>query len=440
MLEKMLDQVSLRLEKSPARQWEIFLAHNQRFSLSIKENEVDKIEESESMGLALRVLKEDRLGFSYLIGSDLNRLDAAIHSALAGAAAGDPAPGLTMAPAARYENGMELYFAPEETDACLDLARRMAGAALAVSSKVSHVFPAGVEQKLSQTFLRTSQGFDGQYRDSLVSAYCAVIAQDKGQQEEAWEGTGARRWKDIDVSRIGREAAGKAVSGLGAAKAPGGLYQVLFTNEVAAYFVDLLSFSLQGDNLGKGRSQLLGRQGEKLFSPVINLSDNPLAPLATGSRPFDDEGTPSQITPLIIEGVFSDFIRDRYWGIRSGLASTGNSRRSGLKGPPQIGFSNLILAPGKASFDQLRSQMERGLIVEQILGGHTADPVSGQFSLGLAGKLVEKGEITTPVRGNALAGQIMELFAGIRQLGNDIKDFSGTQAPSMLAADIAISG
>jgi PmbA protein len=336
---------------------------------------------------------------------------------------------------------MELYFVPEETDeAKLERARRMAGAALTASPKVSHVFPAGVEQKLSRTYLRTSRGFDGQYQDSLMSAYCAVIAQDKGQQEEAWEAVSARRWEDIDVSRIGREAANRAAGGLGAAKAPGGLYQVLFSNEVAAYFVELLGFSLQGDNLGKGRSQLLGRQGEKLFSPVINLSDNPLLPLATGSRPFDDEGTPSQVTPLIIEGVFNDFIRDRYWGLRLGLASTGNSRRSGIKGPPQVAFSNLVLAPGKTGFAQLLKQMERGIIVEQILGGHTADPVSGQFSLGLAGKMVEKGEVTAPIRGNALAGQIMGLFAGIRELGNDIKDFSGTQAPCMLAADIAISG
>jgi PmbA protein len=316
----------------------------------------------------------------------------------------------------------------------------MVQAALGASPQVSHVFPAGVGQNLNHTWMRTSQGFEGQYQDSLLSAYCAVIAQANGQQEEAWEGVSARRWEDIDVAEIGKAAADKAVSGLGAGQAPGGEYEVLFSNEVTAYFLELLGSSLKADNLSKGRSQLAGRQGEKLFSPLLNISDEPLLPWAAGSRPFDDEGTPSQPTPLIVQGVFSDYIRDRYWGLRLGRPSSGNSRRGGIKSLPQIGFSNLLLAPGEESFAALLGQMERGLIVEQVLGGHTADPVSGQFSLGLAGKVVEKGRISAPVRGNALAGQLFDLFAAIKCLGNDVRDFGGVRAPSMLAAGVSISG
>lgn len=443
MLKKILDQASQALEKSPAGQWEVFVRHNRRFALTVKENEIDRIEESESLGLALRIVKDGRQGFSYLLGSDLSRLQAALDTALASASASDQTPGLSLAPAAAYARAPELYFPPQESagaEGKLELARQMAQAALAASPKVSHVFPAGVSQNLNHTWMRTSQGFAGQYQDSLMSAYCAVIAQAEGQQEEAWEGVSARRWEDIDASLIGREAADKAVGGLGAGKAASGEYEVLFTNEVAAYFLELLGFSLKADNLGKGRSQLTGRQGEKLFAPLINICDNPLAPLGTGSRPFDDEGTPSQLTPLIVQGVFTDYIRDRCWALRSGRPNTGNSLREGIKSPPQIGFSNLILAPGQESFAALLGQMEHGLIVEQILGGHTADPVSGQFSLGLAGKLVEKGRVSAPIRGNALAGQLFGLFAGIKSLGNDLKDFGGVQAPSMLASAIVVSG
>ena len=84
--------------------------------------------------------------------------------------------------------------------------------------------------------------------------------------------------------------------------------------------------------------------------------------------------------------------------------------------------------------------MDGGIIVEQVLGGHTADFVSGQFSLGLAGKLVEKGRIVRPIRSNALAGQVLELCARIGQVGSDLKCFGQVWAPCLLIDELVVSG
>ena len=442
MLKQILDQASNALQKSPAQQWELMLHQTRNISISIKDNELEKLQESESLGLGLRVVQNQRLGFSYLMGSDLSRLAQTINAALASAQASDPVPGLDLAgPAALPAPDLKLLDNPHETvEDKIERGRQMAAAALKASPKVSHVYPADISQSIGHTLLRTSQGFDGAYEDSVMWAGCAAIAEDNGQQEEAYEGRSARSWQEIDIAALGAKAGGQAAGGLGATAAPGGQYMALFTNEVTAYFLGLLAFSMKADNLSKGRSQLSGKQGKKLFAPIINLIDNPLLAGAVGSRPFDDEGTPSRATPLVKDGIYLDFIRDRYWAQRLNLASTGNSHRNGLKSPPEVGFSNLILAPGRPSMPQLIAQMSRGIIVEQVLGGHTADPVSGQFSLGLAGQLVENGQIVRPVRGNALAGQIFKMFAEVRELGNDLQSFGQVAAPCMLVPELTISG
>lgn len=445
MFKHLLDKAALVLEKSSVNEWELMLAQSVNLSLGIKEKEIDKLQESESLGFSLRVIKDQRLGFSYLMGSDLTNLPKALEMALAGALVSEPEPGFTFAmpdnspldPA--FTNGD----AGDEAASMADYAARavqMVESAHGASGKVSHVYPAEISQSGNQVFVRNSKGVDRHYGYSVVWAGCAAIAEENGQQEEAWEGKTARSWSDIDLAGIGRAAGLKAVSALGATAAPSGRYQVLFSNEVVAYFIGLLASSLKADNISKGRSMLAGRQGEKILSPLFSLTDNPLHATAPFSRPFDDEGTTSQVTPLFENGVMRGFISDRLWANRLKIASSGNSQRASIKSPPEVGFSNLMLSPGKISPEGMTAGMRTGIIVEQVLGGHMADPVSGNFSLGLAGKLVKDGQIVGPVRGNAMAGQVVELFAQIDMVGNDIDCFGQTWAASLLVPQVAISG
>ncbi len=441
-LEKLLQQAQSALDKSAAQQWEIVLSHSMSLALGVKEGTLDKLQEAESLGLSIRVLKDQRLGFSYLMGSDYSQLGRVLELALAGAAASDPEPGFSFAPASNSsQNGQPPMPAGlEPIGDKVKRARLMASSALAASPKVSHVYPAETSQSLNQVFIRNSLGLNSHYRYSLVWAGCAAVAQENGQQEEVWEGKTARYWHDLDLAEVGRQAGLKAAASLGAALAPGGRYQVMLNNEVAAYFVDLLSASLKADNISTGRSLLAGRLGSRVLSPLFNLADNPLHERAPFSRPFDDEGTLSQLTPLFVNGVMQNFVCDRRHAERLKRTSTGNCQRAGVKSPPEVGFSNLMLAPGPTSRRQMVGKMQNGIIVEQVLGGHTADPVSGQFSLGLAGKLVRGGEIIGPIRGNALAGQVIELFSNISLVGDDQECFGQTWAPSVLIPELTISG
>jgi PmbA protein len=195
-----------------------------------------------------------------------------------------------------------------------------------------------------------------------------------------------------------------------------------------------------GDNVVKGRSLLASRLGRQICSPLVNIVDDGLYPRGLGSAAFDDEGTPQSRKALIRAGVLEGFVFDRLWGARHGAASTGNAVRASLKSPPGVGFSNLYLEPGAQSPTELAQGMGRGLIISEVLGGHTADPVSGQFSFGAAGHLVEGGQPVRAVKSIAMAGQVLEMFSAIQAVGSDLRFFGRVGSPSLLVRGISISG
>lgn len=442
-LERQMDQAQALLEKSGADQWEILATRSQSLSIGVKGQEVDKFLEADSQGLALRLLRAGRLGFSYVLGGGPQGLESAVAQALASAAAADPEPSLSLAGPAPMPAAPQVFDPALEAlplEAKVEIARRLARAAKEVDPRVTHVHPAEFGQDTTLVLLRTSGGLQLSQNYTRVAVTANAMASQDGQQEEAWEGDSRRYLSDLDVEAVGRAAGSKAVALLGAGPVPDGRYDVILQNQVAADFLELLASSLLGDNVVKGRSLLASRRGQQICSPLVSIIDDGLYPRGLGSASFDDEGTPQSRKPLIQAGVLEGFVFDRLWGARHGAASTGNSVRASLKSPPGVGFSNLYLEPGTLSPDQLAQDMERGLIISEVLGGHTADPVSGQFSFGAAGHLVENGRVTRAVKSIAMAGQVLEMFGAIQALGSDLRFFGRVGAPSLLVRGLSISG
>jgi PmbA protein len=122
------------------------------------------------------------------------------------------------------------------------------------------------------------------------------------------------------------------------------------------------------------------------------------------------------------------------------VASTGNSQRHGIKSPPGIGISNFFIESGDLSFHKLVETLSRGVVVEEVMGLHTVDPISGDFSLGCSGSWIERGEKVHSVKSVAIAGNLFELFRKVIGVGEDLRFFGGVGAPSLLVKDLLISG
>lgn len=431
------------LQNSGADAWEIAAVHSESVSIGVRGSEVDKFQESTSSGLALRVIANQRPGFAYVIGGDPAGIERAAQEALASAAASDPEPGFSLAAPVDDPPQVEVFdpeLAAEPVEAKVAKAKQLAATALAADPRVVHVQPAEYGSAVSTVRLWSSEGLDFTHRGTNVSAGALAMAAGDDEQEMGWDSRSARFVAEIDCAALGAEAGRRAAAFLGARPVPDGRYDVILDREVAVQFLGLLAASLQGDSLLKGRSLLAGKEGQEVISPLLSIIDDGLYPRGLGSGSLDDEGTPMAKKVLVERGVLAGFIYDRLWGARAGRESTGNGMRGSLKGPPGVGFSNLYLEPGGKSQGELEADMGSGLVICEIMGGHTADPVSGEFSFGASGFLVENGQRARPVKSIAIAGQVLDIFSTVTAVGSDL-EFSGRQgSPSLLLNGLSVSG
>ena len=442
-LLQQLDHAQSLVEKKGVEQWELMALAGESLKIAVRGQEVDTFQQSASQGMALRLIQQGRLGFAYRLGGGLEDLENLVDQALASARAGDldypaglaePAP--LPDPGPLYDPALE----DEPLEAKKERALALAAAAREADPRVVHVHPAEVNESRVQVYLRNSRGLDLSRRGSSVSAMAMAVAEGNGGREMGWEYQVCRFLSDLDPARVGAEAGRRAAAFIGAQPVEDGRYPVILENQVAAEFLELLAASLTGDNVVKGRSLLARDQGKQVLSPRLNIVDHGLYPRGLATAPFDDEGTPQAENRLVEKGVVQGFVCDRYWARRLGQQSTGNAARPSLKAPPGVGFKNLYIEPGEASPQELAAGLERGLVISEVMGMHTADQVSGEFSLGAAGHLVEGGRITRPVKSIAVAGQIVELMAAVEAVGDDLRFFGSTGSPSLLVSRVSVSG
>jgi PmbA protein len=215
---------------------------------------------------------------------------------------------------------------------------------------------------------------------------------------------------------------------------------VILENHVAADFLDLLAPSFSAENLHKGKSMLKGKVGERLFSAQIRVRDDGALRGGMATAPFDGEGVPVQNTILVDEGIVKGYLFDTAYAARMGAASTGNSARSGVKGLPHLGISNFFIENGSTPSGDMLSGIGKGMMITSLIGMHTANPVSGDFSVGATGFLIEDGQITLPVKGVALSGNVLDLFRNVEMIGDDLRFFSQVGSPSLRISSLEISG
>jgi PmbA protein len=209
---------------------------------------------------------------------------------------------------------------------------------------------------------------------------------------------------------------------------------------VAVDFLEILSSSLSAEAVQKQRSFLIGKTGEQITSPLINIVDDGTKPWGTGTRPVDDEGVTSMNKTLISKGVLNGYLHNSYTAKKDGTVSTGNAVRGITKGLPGVGVTNFYLkAADNKNSNGLIESIPRGIVILSAMGVHTANPISGDFSVGISGMWVENGKPLYPVKEAVISGNVLDLFRKVEAVGNDLKFYGSTGSPSLLIGDMDIS-
>jgi len=438
-----LIQAIKKLEQLNPDQFEIYFEHRISTKIDSKNQEIDSLSRSEDVGISIRVLKERRAGFSYTTSLQSSAVSQAVETAFEVACVmpEDEYSGFHSFGSSVYPNvdnfdskGLAVPLSQK-----IALAKQLEASCRKADPRITGVRSASISESCTETRLIDSHGEQVFHKSSGFSASITCKAESHGDSQMGSDFTFSNYLDSLEIDTVAQLAAQWAVEILGAGKAPTLKCPAVLRNSVTADLLDFLSASFSAEEIDKGRSMLAGKSGQLLFADPVTLINDGLLPSGAGTSPFDGEGIPSRKTVLVDGGFFTGVLYDSYYARKHQKNPTGSSLRS-IKSPPTIGTSNLYMEKGKKSLDALVDGISKGVLITDFMGLHTANPVTGDFSLGASGILIEKGKLTRPIRGFAVAGNVLDLFRRITDIGNDMRFFGKIGAPSVRLSEISIGG
>lgn len=273
-----------------------------------------------------------------------------------------------------------------------------------------------------------------------VSFSCELLGANGTETETAWGSAEATDWDRLNPEKVLEDVRARLVTSFGAKPLASGKWPILVNPRVGVDLLELLSQAVLGDAVEKGRSFLARRLGQKVASPVFTVVDDGCLRDGVGTRLRDDEGIPQQRTVVVAEGRLRSFLHDTASARRVRAVSTGNASRPGREGPPSPGTTNFYLQPGAWTDAALYQDTAKAFEVRDVIGMHTADPVSGDFSVGAVGLLWEKGKARRAVRGVTLSGNLLDLLAGVDAVSNEVVWQGTFGSPLFRVKELSVGG
>lgn len=261
----------------------------------------------------------------------------------------------------------------------------------------------------------------------LVRLNVSVVAEQNGKREQGYAGGGGRYdyqyfFEGQHAENYAREAVRQALVNLEAINAPAGMMPVVLGPGWPGVLLhEAVGHGLEGDFNRKGTSVFAGKMGQRVASPLCTVVDDGSLPNRRGSLNIDDEGTPTQCTVLIENGVLKNYLQDKRNARFMGMKSTGNGRRESYAHLPMPRMTNTYLLAGKSDPGEIIASVKKGIYAVNF-GGGQVDITSGKFVFSASeAYLIENGKITAPVKGATLVGNGIEVLNKVSMVGNDLQ-------------------
>jgi PmbA protein len=409
------------------------------------EGEVERLTSASSQGLGIRVVGGGRLGYAFTADLSEAGLAECLAEARANLEIASEDVGNVLPEAAPYEP-LDGIFNPTQVE--IDPARKVAFAldldarTQAVDRRVKTVESAVYGDVIGRVAVASSAGVRGSYSVTHAYAYSVALASDGDGSQMGFGVDAGRSIDELDPAAVATEAATRAVRMLGATKPETRTVPVIFDRETSKSLLGVLVSGLSAEEVQKHRSLFADKLGERVGAPGLQLVDDGRLVAGGGAAPFDGEGVPTRRQLLIDDGVLVGFMHNTATAAREKTSSTGNARRGSFKSTPGVAPHNLFLEPGEKDLDRLLAEAGEGLLVQDVSGVHSgANPVTGDFSVGVSGLLFRGGELAEPVREATVAGQLLDILHGIVAVGSDLRFTTGSiGGSSLLVGQMTVAG
>lgn len=424
---------------------DVLLTRAESLQIRVLQHQVEKVDQSTSQGLGVRVLKDGRTGIAFTERLEPPAIEAAFLAAQENAQLTDATEVVMNRALPEVPDPAALALFNPELDALSveDLAAfglETEAAAFATDPRVRAVPYTGVSREVSSYTVASTHGMRYSQRSNALGAYCSAMLDDSGQRKSGSHSWSSRRWAPEQAAALGRAAVQRGADLMGARSIPSAHLPVVLDEWVAPQLLGMYLGAFSAETAQRGMSRLKGRLGETIADPGVTLIDDPHRVGAPGSRYLDVEGVATRPLALIEAGVFRTFLYHVESARKEGRESTGHAGRS-YDGGVSTRPHNLVMPLGTQDLEALCALPERCLLVTELEGGAGCNPVSGDISIGVQGHLVEGGRRVQPVDSVTIAGNFFDLLRSIRAAGDRYQPNLTTRfIPALLVDGLSVSG
>ena len=423
------------IKKLPAKlDYKLVLLENHEDNINLRDGKVEKMLRATSLSLAINLYLEGRDGFFYTNDLRQDSVNSFIKQAFETTKLLEPDESRTLSDPNRYYKGggpdLQNFDAslaeidPKEKIRLLqETAAEIEGADKRVISMQTRYM-----DRQHQAHYIISNGFDASEQSSYCMLTSIISVEGEGGQHPM-DGWGETRlfFNQMPRNGIAPIALKRTLQKIGQRPAPSGRYRMILESPCAGNFLQPLLNAMSGQALQQRASFLIGKLGQKVVSPLVNIVDDPLIPGTRGASLFDYDGVATQRRELFTEGCLKTYFIDTPMSKKLGMA------------PTTQGIHRLIMEQGTMTKEEVIADSSRAILITDFNGGN-CDPVTGNFSYGIEGFLVEQGIITQPVSGMNITGNMLDVWQRLSLIANDATPWETEIIPTIAFEDVAFGG
>ena len=415
--------------------YEIYIDESKTIELDSLKEELNFAKEEIDLGVGIRVLKDKKQGFAFT--SNLDNLTQTAQKAIENTKLTKVDENYSFAEVEKVSEVKDVYD-NKFNDLSLDEAVEFLKTTIETASDSGcEVTGSGFSASEGRSLIVNSNGVSIEDNGTGFGLGLSVTIQKDGEIATAYNSQSSRFF-DIDGEKLANEVCDLAKSSLNTKPIETNDYDVVLDYYAAVGLLQTYISAFNGENVLRGRSILKDKLGSEIANPTLSIIDNPLLEKGMYTSKCDGEGSVSRETSLIKNGTLNSFIYDIYNANKVGEKTTSNGLRGSYFTTPMIAPTNL-----EFQFREMKdlSEIKNGVLTTSVLGAHTANPISGDFSVEASNAFkIENGELTDPINKAMISGNIFEIMKNVEGLNSEIKQYGSFIIPKLLVHDLRVVG
>ncbi len=434
MIYEMADKAEKAL-KNKCDAYEIYIEESNVIELDSKQDELNFAKEEIEQGLGIRAIKNNRIGFAYT--SNLDKIEETCNQAVENTKLNKEDENYAFSQAEKVPDVKGVYdkkFNDLDLDESVEFLKTVIATAADTGCEITG---SGFSASEGRSLIVNSNGVSIENEGTGFGVGLSVTLQKEGQIATAYNSQSSRFF-DLDGVKLANEVCDLAKSSLDTKPIETNDYDVVLDYYAATGLLRTFMGAFDGENVRRGRSILKDKIGTEIANPTLSIIDNPLLEKGMATSSCDGEGSVSQKTDLIKDGILNSFIYDIYTANKVGTKTTSNASRGTYLATPMISPTNL-----EFKFSELKdiSEIGKGVLTTSVLGAHTANPISGDFSVEASNAFkIENGELTEPINKAMISGNIFEIMKKVEGLNTETKQYGSFILPKLLVHDLRVVG